>query len=62
MNVEQSTHSIIRTSPKGEGFEFIGKCSLCGTENLTPANVFEICDNPSKLLFEQVIIDIIDKD
>ena len=39
-------HSLVRTSPKGKGQKFIGKCILCGKENLTMGHMQEECDNP----------------
>ena len=37
-------HLLIRTSPKGQ--KFLGKCSLCGKENLSIAEATDGCSVP----------------
>jgi UDPglucose 6-dehydrogenase len=37
------THVLERTSLKGEGMPFIGVCTICGAEGLTPAAALEEC-------------------
>ena len=42
-------HHIERTSPKGKGMPFIGRCILCGKEGLHPRDAApdaEECPNP----------------
>lgn len=41
------THILERTSPKGEGEVFIGKCTWCGRENLPSSAALERCIIPS---------------
>lgn len=31
---DKPTHSLVRTSPKGPGNKFIGRCIYCGLDNL----------------------------
>jgi hypothetical protein len=38
-------HSLRRTSPKGPGQKFIGVCVLCGTPNLSLADMGAPCAN-----------------
>lgn len=40
------THVVERTSPKGEGQKFIGKCLLCGAVDLTASDALKDCTNP----------------
>jgi hypothetical protein len=44
---EARTHLVVRTSPKGPGSPFIGKCALCGKEGLRADAALEPCDNPN---------------
>lgn len=37
------THALIRTSPKGKGQPFIGRCTKCGQEGLASADVAKAC-------------------
>lgn len=51
-------HSLERTSPKGQ--DFIGKCVLCGKENLTLANMrVETCPNPEGKTPVAILLDAI---
>lgn len=50
-------HSIQRTSPKGQ--DFVGTCSLCGTPNLTFANIHDECSNQRKLTEEDAVMEAI---
>ena len=53
-------HHVERTSPKGEGQKFIGKCILCGATGL-PANAALLdCPNNRKLTKDEAMIEIID--
>lgn len=39
-------HSLVRTSPKGKGQDYIGTCTKCGKENLTFEDMkIEECPN-----------------
>lgn len=51
-------HSIQRTSPKGQ--KFIGTCSLCGTPNLTTANIRDECANQRGLTQDEALIEAIE--
>lgn len=52
-------HVVIRTSPKGKGMKFIGKCSLCGKEGLPASAVMQYCDNPQEVSEEEAIVSAI---
>lgn len=41
------THVLERTSPKGEAF--IGRCRLCGKENLSMKDALADCPNPKRI-------------
>lgn len=41
------THDLIRTSPKGPGQKFVGRCIKCGIEGLTFADMSKECVNPA---------------
>ena len=57
MNNTPVTHSLSRTSPKGTNF--IGRCVLCGKDNLTFNDARELCPNPERKQEHDVIIDAI---
>ena len=48
MRLTSHTHLIDRTSPKGPGMKFIGRCRWCGKEGLGPAACLEVCEVASK--------------
>lgn len=50
------THVIERTSPKGPGQRFEGKCILCGLEDLPASAALEECGNPQGVSTESAII------
>lgn len=54
------THHIERTSPKGEGQEFVGTCRLCGTPNLRASDALKECPNQRGLSEEEALIEIIE--
>lgn len=54
------THAIERTSPKGEGQEFLGTCIMCGRKNLRGSAALEECDNPSGMPDAEVWRRVID--
>lgn len=49
-------HAVERTSPKGPGQKFIGTCWQCGKTGLTDADVFEPCENVSRLTEEESLL------
>lgn len=59
-NQVATTHSLRRTSPKGE--PFIGRCVHCGTENLPMSAVFDPCENPRGVTEDQALIEAIEED
>ena len=52
---------IDRTSPKGKGLPFIGRCPACGQEGLTLADLNKPCPNPSGMSKEEALIDAIER-
>ena len=56
-------HSVERTSPKGEGQQFIGTCRKCGKEGLTTKQAMEEeCPNTRGLTEEEDLIESITGD
>ena len=51
-----NTHSLERTSPKGDR-PFVGRCRKCGKTDLPINAVFEECPNPSGTTAAQDILD-----
>jgi hypothetical protein len=51
-------HTIVRTSPKGEGEQFIGRCISCGKTGITLAEGMGGCDNPMPV--EEALIAVIE--
>lgn len=51
-----TNHALTRTSPKGKGQKFIGRCFKCGTENLPMEAVGWPCENPANLSRDDAII------
>lgn len=43
------THDLVRTSPKGPGQKFVGRCIKCGIDGLTFADMSKECVNPAGL-------------
>lgn len=43
------THVLIRMNPKGPGIDFIGRCALCGEENLPAEATALECGNPGRV-------------
>ena len=54
------THAIIRTSPKGEGQKFIGRCMKCGKEGLALVAMGEDCPGDEIVSDTQALLDILD--
>lgn len=52
------THSIERTSPKGQ--PFIGTCVLCGTPNLTTGDALKACPNQRGLTEDEALVQAIE--
>lgn len=52
-------HSLERTSPKGPGLPFIGRCILCGAAGLRMGAAMEYCENPIGLTDDQAILEVI---
>jgi len=53
------THAVIRTSPKGEGQKFIGRCMKCGQEGLTMGGALEQCPMDEVVSDSQALLDIL---
>lgn len=43
------THDLVRTSPKGPGCSFVGRCIKCGIDDLTFSDMKKECVNPAGL-------------
>ena len=48
------SHSLRRTSPKGQAF--IGTCTKCGVENIPISRMHEDCANPANLTNEDALM------
>lgn len=57
----KSYHSIERTSPKGEGQIFVGRCIRCGKEGLTFLDIREECDNLLGVSEVEALVSILEK-
>jgi predicted house-cleaning NTP pyrophosphatase (Maf/HAM1 superfamily) len=53
-----TTHTIYRTSPKGE--KFVGACSLCGKQGLTFKSLSEECENVRGLSIGEALLEAVD--
>lgn len=42
------THTLLRTNPKGKGIDFIGRCVVCGEENLPAEAAAQQCPIPNE--------------
>jgi hypothetical protein len=51
------THSLVRTSPKGQ--DFVGRCVLCGQEGLPMIAALLKCPNPRGVSNDQAVLDAI---
>jgi hypothetical protein len=56
------SHAIIRTSPKGPGQKFIGRCHKCGKENLGMGAAVEDCPADDLVSDHQALLDILRQD
>ena len=52
-------HALERTSPKGKGSPFIGRCILCGATGLRMQAALELCENPMRMDQDQVLSEVI---
>ena len=52
-------HVLERTSPKGEGQQFVGTCIRCGCQGLGERAVFEECDNVSGMTYEEALRNVL---
>ena len=52
-----TTHTVLRTSPKGQAF--IGACIQCGKEDLTLSQARGECDNPLAMTEEESILEVL---
>ena len=55
MSQPATRHVVRRTSPKGE--QFLGVCTMCGTEGLTIRDANTECPNPLGRTFQQAWAD-----
>ena len=55
------THALTRTSPKGKGERFIGRCDKCGEEGLSMGAVLEPCPMDSVISDKQALLDCLDR-
>lgn len=54
------SHAVIRTSPKGGGQKFIGRCTKCGKEGQGLSGALEDCPADEVVSDEKALIDIIE--
>ena len=53
-------HSLERTSPKGEGHDFVGRCTKCGKTDLKSPFEDLPCTNPAGRTQDDDLIDAIE--
>lgn len=53
-----TTHTIYRTSPKGE--KFVGACRFCGKRGLTFKSLSEECENVRGLSIDEALLEAVD--
>jgi len=58
--MKQRYHSVERTSPKGPGSPFIGRCTLCGKSNLPASAALEECENVRGLSSDETLLEAIE--
>lgn len=51
-------HAMERTSPMGE--RFVGRCTLCGKEGLTTADMSRECVNPARISQDHALLDALE--
>lgn len=52
-------HALTRTSPKGKGEPFIGRCMCCGQEGLDITALQRECPNPRAMTNAMAIVQAI---
>lgn len=52
-------HAVHRTSPKGPGSPFIGRCVNCGMTNLPASAALEDCPNVRGVTQDEALIEAI---
>lgn len=55
------SHAIERTSPKGKGQKFIGRCIKCGEENLPMQAALQTCPADGVMSNGAAILELLDK-
>lgn len=60
MSEPPTTHSLRRTSPKGPGQPFIGRCVLCGEIDLPMIAATFPCPNPEGMSQDEAVLDAMD--
>lgn len=55
-------HALERTSPKGPGKMFVGRCMKCGRDGLLMRDALEPCPSDEIVSDQQALIDAITKD
>lgn len=53
------THALERTSPKGKGIPFVGRCIRCGMTNLLSSAALEPCENHKEMSDDDVLLAVI---
>ena len=53
------SHAVIRTSPKGPGHKFIGRCVKCGRDGLGLSAALEDCPADALVYDEAALLDIL---
>jgi hypothetical protein len=53
------SHAITRTSPKGPGQKFVGRCAKCGREGLAVSAALEDCPADMLLSDEGALLEIL---
>ncbi len=49
-------HALERTSPKGPGQKFIGRCIRCGMTGLPSSAVFDECKNTAEMTSDEALL------
>ena len=53
-------HALMRTSPKGKGQPFIGRCIQCNEEGLLMSAATLPCKNDNALSMDEALLHVID--
>jgi hypothetical protein len=54
-----TTHSLVRTSPKGAGMKFLGRCIKCGMVGLPMVAALEPCGNYRRMTDDDALLAVI---